>query len=59
MSSFRRRLLEELLNLREETGLPLISDDEVHAIVHQWRADARTVDQQALARLLGNQPRLI
>lgn len=56
--SARRRLLEELLDLREETGLPLISDEEVLAITHQWRTDARTIDRQALERMLPRQQML-
>jgi DNA sulfur modification protein DndC len=35
----RRTLLEELLALREETGMPLISDLEVRLIREQWKQD--------------------
>jgi DNA sulfur modification protein DndC len=35
----RRLLLNELLALREETGLPLISDLEVRLVQEQWAVD--------------------
>ncbi len=35
----RRRLLDELLALRTQTGLPLISDHEVRLIREQWEKD--------------------
>jgi DNA sulfur modification protein DndC len=35
----RRMLLDELLALREETGMPLISDLEVRLIREQWKQD--------------------
>ena len=35
----RAMLLEELLAIREETGMPLISDHEVRLIREQWKRD--------------------
>ena len=35
----RRRLLDELLSLRAQTGQPLISDHEVRLIREQWEKD--------------------
>jgi len=35
----RRMLLEELLAIREETAMPLISDHEVRLIREQWKHD--------------------
>jgi DNA sulfur modification protein DndC len=38
----RRMLLDELLAIREETGMPLISDFEVRLIREQWSQDRTT-----------------
>jgi len=45
-------LLEELLAIREETAMPLISDHEVRLIREQWAQD-RTTD------IVRNMPRLV
>ncbi len=47
----RRMLLEELLVIREETGMPLISNHEVRLIREQWAQDRTTEIVRSISRL--------
>ncbi len=48
----RAMLLEELLAIREETGMPLISDHEVRLIREQWKRDETTTAMREVDLLL-------
>ena len=48
----RRLLLEELLTIREETGMPLISDHEVRLIREQWQRDQANMAMRDVDTLL-------
>lgn len=47
----RRMLLDELLAIRQETGMPLISDLEVRLIREQWSVDRTTDIVRTLPKL--------
>ncbi|MDR3405734.1 MAG: DNA phosphorothioation system sulfurtransferase DndC [Chthoniobacter sp.] len=47
----RRFLLEELLAIRQETGMPLISDHEVRLIREQWAQDHTTDIVRSIPKL--------
>lgn len=53
--SARRELLERLLALQEETGLPLISPEELLVIQQLWKAARNPDDGNGVARIVNNQ----
>jgi DNA sulfur modification protein DndC len=54
----RRMLLEELLAIREETGMPLISDLEVRLIREQWAVDKGEDVYRELEKMVATQEKL-
>ena len=55
----RALLLEELLAIREETGMPLISDHEVRLIREQWAVDQSENSYRELVKISAIQTRLL
>ena len=51
----RRELLSRLLRLQEETGLRLISDDELFIIQQHWKSARRPDDGGGVARIVTRQ----
>jgi DNA sulfur modification protein DndC len=55
----RRELLTRLLKLQEETGLTLISDDELFLIQQLWKSARRPDDGGGVARIITRQKGII
>jgi DNA sulfur modification protein DndC len=55
----RRELLTRLLQLQEETGLTLISDDELFLIQQLWKSARRPDDGGGVARIVTRQKGII
>ncbi len=55
----RRMLLEELLAIREETGMPVISDLEIRLIQEQWAVDKTEEAYRELEKMATTQQKLI
>jgi hypothetical protein len=55
----RRELLTRLLKLQEETGLTLISDDELFLIQQLWKSARRPDDGGGVARIVTRQKGII
>ena len=55
----RRELLSRLLKLQEETGLKLISDDELFIIQQLWKSARRPDDGGGVARIVTRQKGVI
>ena len=55
----RRELLTQLLKLQEETGLKLISDDELFLIQQLWKSARRPDDGGGVARIVTRQKGII
>jgi DNA sulfur modification protein DndC len=55
----RRELLTQLLKLQEQTGLVLISDDELFLIQQQWKGARRPDDGGGVARIVTRQKGII
>ncbi len=55
----RRELLSRLLKLQEETGLRLISDDELFIIQQLWKSARRPDDGGGVARIVSQQKGVI
>lgn len=55
----RRELLTRLLKLQEETGLTLISDDELFLIQQLWKSARRPDDGGGVARIVSRQKGII
>ena len=52
-------LLEELLAIREETGMPVISDLEIRLIQEQWAVDKTEEAYRELEKMATTQQKLI
>jgi len=52
-------LLDELLAIREETGMPLISDLEIRLIHEQWAVDKTEEAYRELEKMATTQQKLI
>lgn len=55
----RRELLSRLLSLQEETGLRVISDDELFLIQRMWNGARRPDDGSGVARIVGRQKGIV